>query len=381
MNNFILLIIILIVFTLSLKLLYMENFTINDKSKDKQYMLNNVIRHISNNFNDLDNNENDLPLYLATFIPENNQDIKKGNLIYTHSLESNKWYGPLKNSNPERNTIIIDLTYGHDKKLIGIGLKIEDNKKVYTFYKKESLDLNSKWIKYNINDDLFKGKIMSLIYDNQNNSILLGINSDDGQVYKFDLSKNNSKWVGPINYDLPMKKILYDKDNYLLGIGLKDNFIYKKKSKNWKKSLWSKDFIKSEKVNDLLHDVDGSLIAVTLQGLKKQKNPNFLSDFHKLSSVKERGLEELLSSNDILKYKTGLELIDELELDNSLRGNQLKNVLVFKKNMVNMCKNREMLFKQIDNNTSNMMSEIKLQNKTMDNIKFKLDMLNKKYDV
>ena len=54
--------------------------------------------------------------YLASFMPNSSDN---NNLIITRSLKSNTWKGPLKNSSPDDKTIIVDLSYDKDKRLLG----------------------------------------------------------------------------------------------------------------------------------------------------------------------------------------------------------------------------------------------------------------------
>ena len=49
-----------------------------------------------------------------------------------------------------------------------------------------------------------------------------------------------------------MKKIIFDKDGKMLGIGLYDELLYKKKEHDWKKSKWDLEHIGSDKVSDIL---------------------------------------------------------------------------------------------------------------------------------
>ena len=71
-------------------------------------------------------------------------------------------------------------------------------------------------------------KMRNLCYDIKT-SKLLGVSSYDGQIYESKLLNDSyDEWVGPINYDIPMRKIMYNKDDILVGIGLFDNFIYTK---------------------------------------------------------------------------------------------------------------------------------------------------------
>ena len=58
------------------------------------------------------------------------------------SLESQEWKGPLKNSSPDKDTVIIDLTYSNDRRLLGIGYQ-GNNNDIYKLYIKENYDLES----------------------------------------------------------------------------------------------------------------------------------------------------------------------------------------------------------------------------------------------
>ena len=57
-------------------------------------------------------------------------------------------------------------------------------------------------------------KIRSLCYDLNSNS-LIGTSSYDGQIYQNRSNMNNTftSWIGPINYDKPMKKVLFSRNN------------------------------------------------------------------------------------------------------------------------------------------------------------------------
>ncbi len=88
---------------------------------------------------------------------------------------------------------------------------------------------------------------------------LMGCGSD-GQIYKKTTEDfNNPNWDGPINFDISMKKIFYDKDLYLLGIGLEDNKLYKKRGFFWSEN-WDTNNINDEQIYDAFHSLDGRLI-------------------------------------------------------------------------------------------------------------------------
>ena len=69
---------------------------------------------------------------------------------------------------------------------------------------------------------------------------------------------------------------MFDKSETMIGIGLFDNYIYTKKSNNWRESYWDKVNINRTKVYDLLYDYDGCLIATSPSGILKQKFPNIV---------------------------------------------------------------------------------------------------------
>lgn len=319
------------------------------------------------------------PLYIATILPSNNKP--NDNIVYTRSLLSKKWYGPIPNSIPDNDTIMVDLTFNKDKILMGVGLKMVDGVKVYTLYKKKTIDICSEWVKIPESNDLYSKKIMSLLHDDDD-GLLLGINEEDGQIYKKKTENIQSEWIGPINYDIPMRKIMYYKDGVMIGIS-RDNHLYKKKGVDWKTSKWDRQFYNKTMVHDVFFDHDGALIATSHKGLLKQKNATFLSRFFNINDISDRHLPRLLNDAECLKFKTGLNLHDDFNLDlgESRLAKKYEKILHFKKNMINMCENRSSLYKQMQTDNDNIMNEIKTQNSLIDNIKSKLTNYGEKYEI
>ena len=158
--------------------------------------------------------------YIATFLPE--KRCSNNTLITTQSLESNRWMGPIKNGSPDEKSVIVDLTYDSKRHLMCVALSLENGNSKFRIYRKKTRDITSVWEEIPSNTE-----IRSLLFDTDGK--LMGCGSD-GQIYKKkteDITKPG--WDGPINFDIPMKKIFYDKDLYLLGIGLEDNKTYKKR--------------------------------------------------------------------------------------------------------------------------------------------------------
>ena len=83
--------------------------------------------------------------YIGTFIP-NDKNNYKGNLIYTNSLKSGQWSDPLKNSLTSENSIIVDLNYNIDERLMCVSLTGNSNEKEYNIFIKENNDKESLWL-------------------------------------------------------------------------------------------------------------------------------------------------------------------------------------------------------------------------------------------
>lgn len=303
--------------------------------------------------------------YIGTFIPKDEHNYK-GNLIVTNSLKSGKWSGPIKNGSPDNKSIIVDLCYNTDKRLMCVALKSINNKKIYSIYIKESNDIYSEWIKLDSNKN-----IMSITYDMNNR--LLGCEANTGQIYRKENEDLNSSWFGPINYDIPMKKILYDRDEIMIGIGLLDNKIYKKTGIDWERTPWDKVNMNHQRVFDLLFDYDGKLLATSYDNIIKQKYETYLSDFEKYNKSYE--YENVLTFEDIIKLKTGLSDKVELETEEKLKINdEFRNILKYKKKILNFCKNKNPSSGKINK----MLVKTDQQNKNIDEIRELIKKLKKK---
>lgn len=293
-------------------------------------------------------------LYYASYF-SNTKDKKKkdiDNFVSTRSLKSNNW-SRIKNSKLNNDTLIIDLNYDDNKRLIAIGMSMKDNEPVYDIFKKENTKYDSKWIKMNSNK-----KIRNICYD-INSGKLIGISSYDGQIYenKNISGKNYVKWIGPINYDKPMKKIMFDREGIMIGIGLIDNYIYKKTGKNWRHEEWDEKNINKTKVYDLFFDKDGCLIASTPNGIKKQTHQDFNSEFIDIREYKEKH-EDLMNSVEIIKSRVGVEFLDEEFDTNTELGRDLKRIYEFKKVSKDLCMNKIPLRKHsIEDNKVDLLSK------------------------
>lgn len=262
--------------------------------------------------------------YIAAVIDTKNPTTK--NIIFTTELKSKNWKGPIKGCQINNKTIIVDMTYDIDLCLIAVGMEMVANRPVYTLYKKETENLESNWMVMKSNSKT----IRSVCYDYNGN--MLGISSFDGQIYDYQAGI----WTGPVNYDKPMKKVFFDKDRIMLGIGLIDNNIYKKKQLDWRTSKWDTENKNKNKVIDCVFDNDAKLIGVKPDGIMKQVNNIYNSEFDELEKVEDS--EELLTNLDIIGLRTGIDyqLYGYMENDSELSEN-LNRILRFKKRAIDIC--------------------------------------------
>tara|TARA_Y100000590_G_scaffold343714_2_gene392818 strand:+ start:19994 stop:21088 length:1095 start_codon:yes stop_codon:yes gene_type:complete len=309
--------------------------------------------------------DTDIMKYFGLYIPSN-KDTSNNNCVFTTSLSSNHWDGPTENSGPEDGSVIVSMTYTPNKDIIGIGKNIgDDDEIVYNMYKKPCIDSKAVWEKIKSNKN-----IRSVLYDKDNK--LIGCEYLTGHIYKKQTTDISSDWQGPLNNNVPMKKMMYDRDRRLLGIGLNDNFIYKKRGIDWLNEDWDTEYVNKIEVYDLLHDVDGKLIATTENGLYKQIDTSYMSSFDKLNDV-ENG-KKILALDDIIYYKCGVSLLDDYLLPNEYKDSNitlLNNVLEFKQKAKKMCKKREFMLNEVDSQNSLI---IQKQNTLISDIE---DMINK----
>lgn len=331
--------------------------------------------------------------YIACYIPTKNDNISKGNLIITDSLKSktswthvNNGVIPTKN---DINEIIVDLSYTKDGRLSCIAMgkfnknnpKPEDNEclnnTIFHYYEKDTQEIESDWIKKDeSNHHNCKYFMRSIVYD-YTNLKLLGINSNDGQIYEKILTSQFSytDWNGPINLDIPMKKVMFDKDGFLIGIGLLDNFIYRKTHRSWYNSSWNKKNINKFKVYDLIYDKDGCLISSTSNGFYKQKYSEFSSEFEKYSDNVNNSTIDLSLTN-ILKYRTGHDFLELLFNMNKNDEKILQQLYEYKKLTTYLCKNRKNKFIKKNESSKDYLSNINKNNDTINNLYKMISQIN-----
>ena len=374
----ILLILVLVILVLRNKQNVNEHFETKTERRKTRGNIYNILPAFDSSFCGLRKTTNDNnPVFIGTFIPDDGES--KANLIYTRSLKSNTWYGPVRNSRAsnKNNGVFVDLTYDKDRKLLGVCLEEENGSYRYNLYKKSTLDFCSEWVRLPDSNDPHVGKMRSIIYDLDGR--LIGCNSEDGQLYKKESTSFSSEWIGPINVDMPVKKVMFDHiDQVMLGISKEDNKIYRKTGKDWTRESWDKEYSSNIEVIDMFHDLDGCLVASTKDGLMKQIEPNFLSEFIKIEDTKVT--DPLFDNDKRMKYRTGLDLFDKSMKDNNELTKKLDSILTFKKEAKEICKNKKFLFSKEDNDSIGV-SDIKKQNQVMEDIQGLIEIVKKKYDI
>ena len=293
---------------------------------------------------------------------------KKGNnLQLTTSLPSRLWSNPLNNSRTKDNYMISHLNYcSEDMSLLGCGAAYKDGKVDWKLFRKDTKNPLTEWKEIPTNEP-----ICATLYDSD--GVLLGVHSNNGQIYKKKSSELASEWRGPINFDEPMSRIYYDRDGIMIGIHQKNGKLYKKDGFLWNKDKWSSSIVNNQKMMDLVYDYDGCMIAVTKDGLLKQKEPGFLSTYYPYTMGFKTNIKEPMSFDESIKARCGFiprfdELIDIDHLDK-----ELKDLIRFKKIQKSKCKNRSNMVKNAfrldyENKDRTILQELEKRNKEIDDL-------------
>lgn len=288
--------------------------------------------------------------------------------------------------------IIIDLTYDRFKRLLAVTMSINPKTKkiVYDIFRKKTTDYESEWLTKPLPSNQ---KMRSLCYDStvysgesESTGRMIGCHSYDGQIYECKYIDNErfgyKDWVGPINFDVPMKKVMYDKEGIMIGIGLLDNFIYRKDSGDWRNARWDKKNINRTYVFDLIYDYDGCFIAATPEGIKKQKYPDFQSEFeiYDLNFIDKKSSTQLMTHQDIISKKIGFEFSDEDFNTNTELGRNLKKLYEFKKISKDLCNSTRRLNNKTQEDDIDI-AALDMQDKEIDKLYNKIDTLTSKMGI
>ena len=339
--------------------------------------------------------------YFGVFNPNeddyNNKNIP--NELYTSTVPNGEW-NIIHNSQIDSNKIISDLTYDKNKNMMAVSLHMDKGKPIYNIYKTQITKLeelrssptqNSNTTTSSMPKPHFESiwellgeniGMRSLFYDNVE-EYWLGVSSYDGQIYH---NKNNdfNTWEGPIDIPnkekVPVRKIMYADDGKLMGIGLIDNYIYKKKTNKWRESEWDLDNINKRKVYDIMYDTDGKMIVSTRDGIQKQTSQEFISNFEEYTAPTSSN--DLVESKDVLYYRTGVYFIEDYFNNDTDLGEKLEELYKFKKLTKKLCSARtKYLSKEIESDNQILPDDISKQNNDIgslyDSIDGLFDKLNK----
>jgi len=374
-------ILVLFIIILLLILLYVnkskEDFSNITKSKppSKKYVLTSITHALNNNSvcsSSTQENNLNMPLYFATFTPQPGESNQ--NIIYTRSLNSGEWFGPITNSCPDNETIMTKILFGNDLGIQILGLGYNINKE-YNLYYKENNDMCSKWSLLEQPKDDCYGKIIDILFDKD--GLLMCLNGENGLIYKKKSKDLQSECIGPIKIDKPILSMSFYKDGTLMGIGRNGN-IYKKDSLNWQKSNFSKYYNTNKyNITDLLLLTDGCMIGCAPEGIYKQTTPTFLSEFYNIENTIDIEKDNILTFHDVLLWKNGIPgLAPSINIDDSDIGKKYSSLIKFKHNMINMCKKRKNNYINLNSQTEKIGEQIQTQNLLMKNIDNKIQLLN-----
>lgn len=325
--------------------------------------------------------------YLAVF--NDGQLYRKENLI-----DKKLWIGPLNNSlahNQDGQEVPLRMVmlYPFEKetnvgqssqevqykvlKLLGVG--VDGN-----LYVKDTEDYQSNWnqisggnnqnLIYIFTDFVQSKEKTSLV---PNSELLAEVEINDGgsndyypklwaingngQFMQKETNSLESKFkvFNHIVEPVPMIKVCWDKNGFMLGIG-SDFRIYKKKSTQWKTlQAWDLDNGPSEyKVIDLLLDKDGHFFGVVLDDrlgrirLMKQTEFYYLAEFEFLELTNQHK-PQIFSTYDIIHHKSGFDIQtynsyqdseEEIYRTDNLEAIHQRNMLESRRKLQALCKKR-----------------------------------------
>lgn len=293
------------------------------------------------------------------------------------------WLGPLDNSLYGSQTdgvgmrmvMLFPMNRNQERqiRLIGVG---QDN----TLYYKETEDFQSPWLKAETNgtnnDDL-----VYLFCDYHQSAddyypVLYGITTEGSIVAKMIDGKNPfssvedvdfikipfGKLNPPVNDNIKVLKIFWDKNGFMLGIG-QDFRLYQKKGIDWKIRSWENseesrgnNSGSETQLIDVYMDNDSRMVGLVLDSesnpptikIKKQNMTYYLADFEDISEISNQN--RLLNDYQMIKYKSGLDWNVYLSFEdpdeilyrsNNLQALYQRSVMFDKFKLRKICKDRK----------------------------------------
>jgi len=307
-----------------------------------------------------------------------------GKLYLKKDLYSDQmWMGPLSNSLYGSQTdgigmrMIMNFPLNKNQErqivLLGIG---QDN----VLYYKETEDFQSPWLKSEI-EETGNDSLVYLFCDYHQTAedyypLLYGITTEGNFVYKNLNGENPPSNIEdkaflklpftptnpPINDNIKVLKVFWDRNGFMIGIG-QDFRVYQKKGIDWKVRPWEIEEEtrgtnpgSSAQVIDMFMDTDARMVGLFLDSqsnppmirIKKQNMNYYLADFENLEDLGRQS--RMYNDQEMIKFKTGLDWTTYLSFEdpdeilyrsNNLQAIYQKSIMFDKYRLRNLCHTRK----------------------------------------
>jgi len=271
-----------------------------------------------------------------------------GRLYMKNDITDKMWKGPLKNSIPFDSVPLRMITISYqDNSLLGVGY---DN----NLYAKQAtavggLNIYAEWVLVPNNQDI----IFCMVDQETKKLICIDVN---GAINIKETQDITSNLVATSDVSVPVLKLFYDENGYMLALDAKFNLV-QFKIRDWKNSSLNYDKgINKTRVFDIMYDNDAKLYGLvfvpgaSILEIMKQQQIYFMSDFVPLEFHADESLHSTtFAMNDmkIILYKTGVNMIEdnneygaEHNRDEDLNYAYMKSMMDDKKRLREFCKNR-----------------------------------------
>lgn len=271
-----------------------------------------------------------------------------GRLYMKNDIKDKMWKGPLKNSIPFDSIPLRMITISYrDNSLLGIGY---DN----NLYAKQAnavggINIYAEWVLVPNNQDL----IFCIIDQDTKKLVCIDVN---GSISIKETQDITSGLVPITDVSVPVLKLFYDENGYMLALDTKFNLV-QFKIRDWKNSSLNYDKgINKTRVFDIMYDNDAKLYGLVfvpgagMLEIMKQQQIYFMSNFVPLEFHTDSSLHSSnFSMNDmkVILYKTGVNMIEDNNdygsdhnRDEDLNYAYMKSMMDDKKRLREFCKNR-----------------------------------------
>lgn len=271
-----------------------------------------------------------------------------GRIYMKNDILDNMWKGPIKNSIPFDSVPLRMITISYrDNSLLGIG---HDN----NLYAKQAnaiggLDIYGEWVLVPNNQNI----IFCMVDKDTKKLICIDVN---GSIYTKETVDITSSLVPTTDISVPVLKLFYDENGYMLALDTKFNLV-QFKTRDWKSSSLNYDKgVNKTRVFDVMYDNDAKfygLVFVPGAGIleiMKQQQIYFMSDFIPLEFHTESSLHTTnfaMNDMNVILYKTGVNMVEdnndygsEHNRDEDLNYAYMKSMMDDKRRLREFCKNR-----------------------------------------